>query len=104
MCTGSGASVFVTPRSAAALTFVVAVALLLPAFGSGPSAMTDAVFVIVPAVLGLILIVTVAVPALTIVPSPHETVVVPLQVPCVAVADTNVELAGRVSMTVAPVA
>ena len=96
----------VTDRSAEAVTVVLAVALLLPAFGSFSVAVTLAVLVSVPLETGAVTtMVTVADPALAIVPRLHVTVpALWLQVPWVAVADTNTTPAGNVSVRVTPLA
>jgi hypothetical protein len=93
-------------RSAAAVTVVVAVALLFALLGSASVAVTLAVLVIVPPALGAITeIVTVADPPLAIVPRLHVTVPLAcVHVPWVAVADTKVTPAGNVSVKVTPLA
>jgi hypothetical protein len=93
-------------RSAAAVTVVVAVALLFALLGSASVAVTLAVLVIVPLEVGaLTTIVTVADPALAIVPRLHVTVPLAcVHVPWVAVADTKVTPEGSVSVTVTPLA
>jgi hypothetical protein len=104
--TGSGESALVTDRSAEAVTVVVAVALLLPAFGSFSVAVTLAVLVSVPLEAGAVTtIVTVALDPLAIDPRLHVTVpALWLQVPWVGVADTNTTPLGRVSVKLTPVA
>jgi len=96
----------VTDRSAEAVTVVVALALLLPAFGSLSVAVTLALLVIVPLEAGAVTaMVTVADPALAIVPRLHVTVpALWVQVPWVGVADTKPTPAGKVSVRVTPVA
>lgn len=82
-----------------------AVAALLAGFGSSVAEETVAVLETdPPGVATRAVIVTVAVAALTRVPSEQVTVAVPLQVPWDGVALTNVIPAGRVSVTVTPVA
>jgi hypothetical protein len=103
---GSGESVLVTERFAEGFTVVVVVQLLFPVFGSVTPLVTLAVLLSVPtaAADGVTTMVTVALAALANVPIAHVMVVVPLQLPCVDVADTNVTFAGNVSVTVTPVA
>ncbi len=93
-------AVIVVAMSACGVTVVVAVELLLPGLGSVvPGALTVAVLVIVPPVRLLVTTsVTVAVAPLAIVPIVQVTGAVPLHVPCVEVADTNVVPAGRGSV------
>jgi hypothetical protein len=91
-------AVFVTARSADAVTAVVTLAELLAELGSGSVAVTDAVLVMLPAATGLTMMVTVAVVALASVPMLHDTVAVPEQVPCVEPAETKVGPAGSVSV------
>jgi hypothetical protein len=104
--TGSGESALVTDRSAEAITVVVALAVLLAVLGSLSVAVTLTLLVIVPPSVGaLTTIVTVADPALAIVPRLQVTVpALWLQVPWVGVADTKPTLAGNVSVTLTPVA
>jgi hypothetical protein len=96
----------VIARSAdAAVTVVVAEALLFVPFGSPSAAETDAVFVFVPDVDAVTTIDTVAF-ALTA-SEPSGQVTTPdtwLQVPCELDAETNVVPAGSVSVTVTFVA
>ena len=73
-------------------------------FGSGWLPETDAVFVIVPAAVGRMTIVTVAEAPLARSPSAHVTVVVPEQLPWLAVDDLALSPEGSVSVTVTPVA
>jgi hypothetical protein len=69
--------------------------VLLPWLGSGVEALTEAVLVIVPAVLGFTTISTVAVPSAFIVPRLQVTVPPDsAQVPWDGVAETNVALEG----------
>ena len=73
--TGSGLSALVIDRSAEAVTVVLAVALLFALLGSASLAVTLALLVIVPPDVGAVtVIVTVADPALAIVPRLHVTV------------------------------
>jgi hypothetical protein len=73
--TGSGESVLVTERSAEAVTVVLAVVLLLPAFGSFSVAVTLALLVSVPPEVGTVTVmVTVALDPLAIVPKLQVTV------------------------------
>lgn len=99
--TGSGESVFVIDRSAwfaGAFTVVVPGALLFAVFGSVSFAVTLAVLLNVPAAVGVTTIVTVALAPLINVPRVHETVVVPVQLPCVVDDETNVAPAGNGSV------
>src|SRR6185295_5688353 len=81
-------------------TVIVDVLELLPAFGSGLVVDTTAVFTTGPGVDGSVTVSAIdAEPALAIVPSEQVTVVVPLQLPCVGVAETNVVPAGIASDT-----
>jgi hypothetical protein len=93
-------------RSAEAVTVVVAVALLFALLGSLSAAVTLALLVMVPPEVGAVTVmVTVADPALAIVPRLHVTVPLAcVHVPWVGVADTNVTPAGSVSVRVTPVA
>jgi hypothetical protein len=78
-----------------------AVLLLFAGFGSLDSDVTVAVFVVEPSVLpAFAVIVIVTLPPLRIDPTEQVTVVVPVHVPCVVVADTNVIVGGSVSVTV----
>src|SRR5215470_13173704 len=108
--TGSGESLLVMARSACALTLVVAVAVLLPAFGSVVALAAVAVLVMVAPLptlaLTLSTMVKVAVvPAAnvalekTTLPVPPTGGVVMVQ-PAGAVAETKVVLAGTASVTV----
>ena len=98
--TGSGASDFVRPRSATGLTVVTALAELLAVFGSVAVDSTVASLVIVPGAPASTLISTVTFEPLAIVPSAHVTVLpTRTQLPCVAVADTNVTPAGSESLS-----
>ena len=79
--------------------------VLLPVSGSGVDEVTDAVFERSASVDGVTLIVTVAEPPEAIVPSGHVTGVVPGQgPPGLAVAETRLTVAGRLSVTDAPAA
>jgi len=91
-------AVFVTAKSADAVTVVVTLAVLLVGTGSVSVAATEAVLVMLPAATGLTMIVTVAVAAFASVPMEQVTVVVPEQVPCVETAETKVGPAGSVSV------
>jgi hypothetical protein len=104
--TGSGLSVLVIERLAAAFTVVVVVQLLLPVFGSVTPLLTLAVLLSVPtaAAPGVTTMVTVALAPLANVPIEQLIAGLPAQLPCVDVAETNVTFAGRVSETVTPVA
>jgi hypothetical protein len=87
-----------------ATTEKVAVDELFAGFGSELLLETVAVFVAGPTVWAFVTMVIVAVTPEAIVPSEQVTVVVPLQVPWLGVADTNVTLAGSTSTIVTPVA
>src|SRR6185503_8459536 len=114
--TGSGESLLVTARSAAALTVVVVVPVLLPGVGSVVVLAAVALFVIVVplAVLEFTFTTienTAVSPATTVafenttLPVPPTAGAVMLQpVPVVTIADTNVVLAGTASVTVTPCA
>jgi hypothetical protein len=85
----------------------VALAVLLPGFGSGRSDVTLALFTTVPVAPAFTVttIVTVAAPAFATVPKLHVTTVVPVQAaPCEPVADTSVAFVGNVSDTIVFVA
>lgn len=85
------------------MTVIVADALLFAGFESGLVLVTVAVFVTGPAVCGSVSCsVIVADAAGASVPTLHVTVVVPLQVPAVELAETNVVPGGRTSVTVTP--
>src|ERR1700704_2390633 len=88
------------------LTVVLAEAVLLAVLGSGSFAPTVAVLVMVPAVAGAVaLIVIVALAPDASEPTVQTTgLPVTVQVPWVEVAVAEVTPAGRVSVTVAPVA
>ena len=98
--------VLVMARSAEAVTWVDADAVLLEAFGSGSLPLMVAVLVMVPAVAGavtLIVIVALAPDA----SEPTAQVTVPealVQVPWEELAEPKVTPAGRVSVTTTPVA
>src|SRR5437588_13120734 len=84
---------------AAALAVTVAVEVLAPGPGAVSLAATEAVLEIVPGVVGLTVIVTVAIAPLASEPIPHVTV--PLA--CVQPElETNVTLPGKTSVTVEP--
>src|SRR5438132_675283 len=90
-------------RSVEAMTEVVADAVLLAAFGSGSLPLTVAVLVMVPAVAGAVaLIVNVALAPEASEPALQVTVPEALVQP--ELADTKVTPAGRVSVTMTPVA
>ncbi len=102
---GSGESVFVSSRSAAGSTVVDALAELFDVLRSPASEVMLAWFVTLPSLCGRILMSMLALPPLVTVPSAQVTV--PLaceQVPCDGVAESKVVPAGRVSVTVVPVA
>ena len=92
----------VKARSADATTGVLTVAVLFVGTGSVSFAATLAVFVSVPAAVGLTTIVTVALAVFASVPRLQLTVAV--QVPWLGVAETNVTPVGTVSVKVTPVA
>ena len=99
-------AVLVMARSAEAITWVVADAVLLAAFGSGSLPLTVAVLVMVPAVAGAVTVMV----NVELAPEarlPTEQVTVPealVQVPWLEDAETKVTPLGRVSVTVTPVA
>jgi hypothetical protein len=96
----------VTPRFATALTAVVVVAVLLAALGS----VTPEVAVAVlereagAAAVTVATMVTVTELPLLMVPSEQLAVVVPVHVPALGVAETNVSPAGKVSVRFTAVA
>ena len=110
--TGSGESLFVTARSACAITVVVAVALLLPGVGSVVAVVAVAVLlsIVLCGVLALTLTmmlktavseaVTVAFVNCTVPVPPTAGADVLQPLPVVTLADTNVVLAGTASVTV----
>jgi len=100
--TGLGATVSVKARSADAVTVVLTVAVLFPGTGSVSLAAMLAVFVTVPAAVGMTTIVTVALAAFAKVPRLQLTAAV--QVPWLGVAETNVTPVGTASVKVTPVA
>src|SRR5206468_2233767 len=104
--TGSGESLFVTERSAAGLTVVVSGGeVLFPESGSGSLPEIEAWLESVPACWGVTLIVIVAEAPLASAPSAQVTVpALCEQLPWLALAETKVTLAGRVSVTLTPVA
>jgi hypothetical protein len=89
-------------RSADGLTVVLVELELFPRFGSPVVLVTLAVLFNVPAAVGVTTIVTVALPPLLMVPRLQETVLVPVQLPWLGVAETYVAPAGSVSVTVTP--
>ena len=98
-------SVFAIERSAAGVTVVPAVAVLLAALGSAGLPETLAELVIEPAAVGVTMIVTVAVAVLAIVPRLQVTVPPACeQVPWLGEAEMKVTPAGSVSVRVALVA
>src|SRR5690349_8113873 len=78
---------------------VVAEAVLLVELESASLPVTAAEFVNCPASVGMTTIVTMALPPAARLPTLQFTVAVPLQLPCVVVAETNVTPAGSVSVT-----
>jgi hypothetical protein len=86
------------------VTVTAAVAELLVGLGSGTVEVTLTVFDNEPVWDGVTTIVIVALAAFDIVPKLHVTVVVPEQLPCDAIADTNVTPAGNTSVAVTFVA
>ena len=86
------------------LTVVVTLALLLAVFGSLTVALTEALLLMVPTVIGLMVMVTVAFAPLFSVPIAQLTVAVPLHVPLVETALTKTLLDGNVSVSVTLVA
>src|SRR5260221_3356407 len=85
-------------------TVTAALEVLLAGMESVSFALTVAVFVIGPAAVSVPCRVIVALAPLARVPSAHDTVVVPLHEPCVAVARISEKPAGSASLTVTPVA
>jgi hypothetical protein len=106
--TGSGESLFVTPRSVRVFTVVLVEAVLFPEFRSVWLPAILALFVIVPAAVGVTVIVIVTDAPLARLPRLQVTVPlawlhVPADAP-VHVAAPNVTPAGSVSVTTTPVA
>lgn len=87
-----------------AVTVAVAVALLFPVTVSAVVVVALAVFAKLPAVVVWATIVMVALAPAASDPIEHEVVVVPVQVPVDELLETKVRPAGRVSVTVTPVA
>ena len=86
---------------AEATTVMFEVLELLPGVGSGLVVETVAVFPTGPGAEGSVTVRAIdAEPGFAIVPSVQVTVVVPLQLPCVGVAETKVVPAGMMSVTV----
>ncbi len=103
--TGSGESVFVSDRSAGAITVVVTKATLSPSLGSIAADETEAEFEISPALCTWTTICTEAEEEGARVPRSHVTAPEDsLQVPCVGVADWYVTPAGSASKSVTEVA
>src|SRR2546423_320384 len=105
----SGIAYFVIERSAVALVVdpcVVAEAELLAALGSGSVAVTLAVLTMVPAVAGAVALIVIVALAPDASEATLQVTVLPamVQVPWVEVAEVEVCPAGRVSVTVTPVA
>jgi hypothetical protein len=99
--------VIVSVKLVLAPIVALALAVLLPGFGSGRSDVTLALFTSVPLAPAFTVttIVTVAAPAFATVPKLQATTVVPVQAaPCEPVADTSVAFVGNVSDTVVFVA
>ena len=87
------------------MTEVETDALLFSVLGSDSLALTVAVLLIVPAVVGVTTMVTPTVAALATLPRLHVTVPPAwLQFPCAEDAETKVTPAGNVSLTVTPLA
>ena len=102
---GSGESDSSTDKSVTATekTSVSVAATLLEEIGSVSLPLTTAVFVILPAAVGVTTMVTVAVVSFAIPPILQVTIVAPrAQLPRVAVAETNVTLLGSLSESVTP--
>jgi hypothetical protein len=106
--TGSGESVFVNERSAllgeAGITVVEAVVVLFAGRGSDSIPETVTVLVIVPAVAGITLTITVVLAPFDRLPRLHVTVAFTLEQPWLGVTETKVTPGGNVSVTVTPVA
>src|SRR5438445_6559547 len=95
----------IPPRTGTRLfTVVLAVALLLPAAASHEEEATLAVLPTIPPTVGVTVRVTVAVARLARVPRLQVTVLVPLQVPWLGVAETKLTPLGSASVTDASVA
>ena len=107
--TGTGLAEFVTDKSAESATCTLTVALLLPMFGSPVALLTDAVSVMVvpeaTAVFTFTTKVKFAVALAASVPMEHVKGETEVQAhPAGPVSDTNVVLAGRVSVRTTVVA
>src|ERR1700686_3124785 len=87
-----------------AVTDVLVAAELLDGLGSFWAAIALAMLLIVPAVVGLPTMVTVALVLVATAPRLHVTVVVPVQLPWLELAETKLTAAGRASVMVTPVA
>lgn len=87
-------------RGPPATTVVVVVTELFAVLGSVLAVVTVAEGVSTPTAVGVTTMLTEALAPLATVPSTHVTVVVPLQEPSEALAETSVTLAGNVSVTV----
>src|SRR2546425_8487723 len=103
--TGSGRSFMRTSRSGAETTSVLCVARLLVGSGSGSAAVTSALLLIVPSLVGLTTIKTdMCVPTGKLPILQVTTPRVSEQVPSPVVAEMKVTLGGRLSLSVTPLA
>jgi hypothetical protein len=83
---------------------VCSVSELLPGVGSVSLPVTLAVFAIVPVAVVMTTRVTVALALSVRMPRPQTTVLVPVQLPWLGVAETKLTPAGKMSVIVTPVA
>src|SRR6266436_7801630 len=90
-------------QAAAPVTVMVAEAVAFAGIGLVSFSVTVAVFVIEPSAVAVAVSVMEAVAPLARVPKLQATVVVPVQVPWLGVADTKVSPAGSTSVNVTPV-
>lgn len=108
-CPSAGAArpvhriVVVIRQTLALVTVTVAEAVAFAGVGFVSFSVTVAVFVIEPAAVAVAVRETEAVAPFARVPKLQVTVVVPVQVPWLDVAETNVRLAGSASVIVTPV-
>lgn len=86
----------------AGLTVVSSVSELLEGLGSSKSG-TEAVFVSVPAAIGVTTRLTVALAPPAILPRLHTMVLVPVQLPWLGVTETKFTPAGKISVIVADI-
>jgi hypothetical protein len=103
--TGLGDADFASDRSVFGTTVVVAVAVLFEVLGSFSAAVTLAVLVSAPTVVGVTTTVMVALAPASRLPTLQVTVPPDcVQLPAVEIAETSVTVPGRVSLTVTTVA